>query len=108
MGLLEQLSLGSLFKDVQRMDKRQVIKIANFSCGKVAIRMYVVCIINIGKLFTASVPISELWYDCIVGANDLERFNGGHRQRITHRCRFEWQHGAGIPPWRSAISDQFP
>ena len=35
-----------------------------------------ICMISI----SAILPSAELRYDSVVGVNDLERFNGGHRQ----------------------------
>jgi hypothetical protein len=36
--------------------------------------------------FAVPLPGAELWYDRVVGANDLEGPHGGHRQRKPHRC----------------------
>lgn len=35
-------------------------------------------------LYSAVVPSPQLWYDCLVGAYDLERTYGGHRQRKSY------------------------
>lgn len=64
--------MDSLFGDVQRMDKRQV------SVGFLKISNPLTLQINSNEKcnFVVRLPSPELWNDCVIGINDLERFNG--------------------------------
>lgn len=60
----------------------------------------------ISSLATVSVSNAELRHDRFLGADDLEGSDGRHRQRVADCCGVEWEHGAGFPPWRLAVSHE--
>lgn len=53
-------------------------------------------------------PGAELWYDCVLGVDDLERTDGGNGERVADCGCAEWQHGTGISPWRPAPAHKLP
>ena len=42
-------------------------------------------VLNFGMFVSALLPSAELWYDCVIGTDDLERADGCYRQWISHR-----------------------
>lgn len=63
------MNVGTLFDDVKRMNKRQVLEIFTSWLTSILIK----CIL-------VSVSGPEFCYDSIVGVNDLEGFNSCHRE----------------------------
>lgn len=58
MGFMDQMSIGALFKDVQRMDKRQVSESHEFYCLlSVPFIPFSMETLIICKIFTAFIPI---------------------------------------------------
>ena len=37
-------------------------------------------VLNFGMFVSALLPSAELWYDCVIGTDDLERADGCYRQ----------------------------
>lgn len=87
--------LDSLFDDVKRMNKRQV-KLCCFilwwRCAK-----YTGSFLTIMHWFSVYLPSFKLWYDSVVGVNDMERSYGGNRERKSDCGGSLGQYGARIP-----------
>lgn len=75
---MEQLTLDSLFKDVQRMDKRQVSVEKKLNKTRFTTVIHKYCLLTISPV--AFVSISKFWHDCIIRINDMERTDGSNWQ----------------------------
>jgi len=97
MGVASMLQIDEMLGDFNRMNKRQVSSAA--SPGNAPIYHPDSCPFPPA----VAVPGAELRHDRLLGADDLEGPDGGHRQRVADRCRAQWQHGAGFPPRRPPL-----
>lgn len=55
--------------------------------------------------FIVPVSSTHVRYGCILGVDDLERFDRGDRLRIARCSRFDRQHGTGFPERWSSVVD---
>lgn len=122
MSFLKMLGAEGLFGDVQRMDKRQVSRLILF-CNCLAISSHeqatnlfffldLQFFFNVNPftylLLLVLLPSFELWNDCLISFNDMERSDGGNWQRISHCCSFERVNGASFPSGRLTVPHQLP